>query len=199
MRRECEKLAHSLQKYAQMLQEKNNFMKIVHSSPTPWRSIAKKLPLELIEIGSRWQKYVHLYYKVNLHSYLPINPQKRYLLTKKVKQEGIEVPSVLLVYSTGNNCGNCYFMWPVPDSWLDQVLANSQGIIEDIKQSLPTHYTCAMHSEKLAILDLQSSLLSSGTSTKTSQVTLVAVKHLTRNKLMREWCKHLKWKIQTSH
>jgi len=74
-------------------------------------------------------------------------------------------------------------MWPVQDSCLDQALANSQGIIEDIKQSLPTHHTCAMHSEKL---HLQSSLLSSGTSTKTSQVTLVAVKHLTGNKLMRE-------------
>ena len=118
MRGECEKLAHSLQKYAQMLQEKNKFMKIMHSSPTPRRSIAKwldlfylkltkKLPLELIEISSRVAE-VGPYHKVDLHSYLPINPQKRYLLTKKVKEEGLEIPSVLLVYSTGNNCGNSY-------------------------------------------------------------------------------------------
>lgn len=84
-------MAHSLQKYAQMLQENNKFMKIVHSSPTPWRSIAKgldlfylkpakKLPPELIEISSRVAE-VGPYHKVNLHSYLPINPQKRYLLT----------------------------------------------------------------------------------------------------------------------
>ena len=51
------------------------------------------------------------------------------------------------MYSTGNNCGNSYFVWPVPDSCLDQVLANSQVIIEDIKQSLPTYHTRAMRSE----------------------------------------------------
>ena len=156
MRGECEKLAHSLQKYAQMLQEKNKFMN--HApSPTPWRSIAKgldlfylkptkKLPPELIEISSRVAE-VGPYHKVNLHSYLPINPQKRYVLTKKVKEEGLEVLSILLVYSTGNNCGNSYFMWPEPDSYLDQVLANSQVIIEDVKQSLPTYHTRTMGSE----------------------------------------------------
>ena len=64
MKAECENLAHSLQKYAQMLQEKKKSMKIVHSSPTPWRCItkgldlfyvkpAKKLSTDLIEINSR--------------------------------------------------------------------------------------------------------------------------------------------------
>ena len=80
MKGECEELAHSLQKYAQTLQEKNKSMKIVHSSPTPWRSIAKgldlfylkptkKLPPELIEISSRVAE-VGPYRKVDLHSYL---------------------------------------------------------------------------------------------------------------------------------
>ena len=157
MRGECEELAHSVQMYAQTLQEKNKAMKTVHSSPTPWRSIAKgldlfflkptrSLPPELIEISSRVAE-VGPYCKVDLHSYLPINPHKRYLLTKNVKEEGLEIPSVLLVYSTGNNCGNSYFVWHVPDSCLDQALANSQSIIEDIKKSLPTYHTRAMRSE----------------------------------------------------
>ena len=79
--------------------------------------------------------------------YLPICPQKRYLLIKKIKEEGLNVPSVLLAYSTGNNCGNSYFMWHVPDSCLDQALSNSQEVIEDIKKDLPTYHTCAMRSE----------------------------------------------------
>ena len=156
MRGECEELAHSVQMYAQTLQEKIKDMKTVHSSPTPWRSIAKgldlfflkptrSLPPELIEINSRVEE-VGPYCKVDLHSYLPINPHKRYLLTKNVKEEGLEIPSVLLVYSTGNNCGNSYFVWHVPYSCLDQALANSQSIIEDIKKVYPPtiHVPCAL-------------------------------------------------------
>ena len=69
-----------------MLQEKNKSMKIVHSSPTPWRCIAKgldlfyvkpakKLSTDLIEINSRVAE-VGPYCKVDLHVYLPICPQK---------------------------------------------------------------------------------------------------------------------------
>lgn len=49
MREECEELAHSLQKYAQLLQGKNKCMKMVHSSPVPWRSITKGLDVYYIK------------------------------------------------------------------------------------------------------------------------------------------------------
>ena len=66
MRGECEGLAHSLQKYALMLEEKNKFMKVVNSSPALWRSVTnrldlyyvkatKKLAPELVEIRSLLQ------------------------------------------------------------------------------------------------------------------------------------------------
>jgi hypothetical protein len=38
---ECEELAHSLQKYALMREEKNKCVKVEHSSPALWRSIKK--------------------------------------------------------------------------------------------------------------------------------------------------------------
>ena len=79
MKGECEELAIDVQK---LQEKKNKSMKIVHSSPIPWRSIAKgldllylkpteKLLLELIEISSRLAE-VGPYCKVDLHSYLPI-------------------------------------------------------------------------------------------------------------------------------
>ena len=157
MRGECEELAQSLLKYARSIQNKNKSMKLVHSSLTPWRSIGKGLDLfylqptkklspELKEISAKVAE-VGPYYKVDLQLYLPTNPQKRYLLTKKLKEEGIEVPSVLLVHSTGNNCGNSYFMWHVTDSCLSETLPKSQPVIEEIKASLPMYHTRAMRSE----------------------------------------------------
>ena len=157
MREECEVLAHSLQKYALMLQEKNKCMKEVHSSPIPWRSIAKGLDVyylkptkqpssELVEISNEVAR-VGPYCKVDLNLYLQSTPKKRYLITKKLKEEGLELPSVLCVYSTGNNCGNSHFIWHVPDSSLDQALGNSQAIVEDIKKNIPSYHTRAMRSE----------------------------------------------------
>ncbi len=210
MRGECEELAHSLQKYAQTLQEKNKTMKTVHSSSAPWRSIAKGLDLfylkptkslspELIEINSRVAE-VGPYCKVDLYSQLPINPQQRYNLAKKVKEEGLEIPSILLVYSSGNNCGNSYFVWHVPDSCLDQALANSQSIIEDIKKDLPTYHTRAMRSEFIQKFGRITSAVKPAvlrTSTKTSLVITVVVRLSSRNKLMKGSRKRSKWKIQT--
>ena len=46
-----------------------------------------------MKISSRRVGEIGLYMKVDLHSYLPINPQKQYLLTKKVKRDKrLEVP-----------------------------------------------------------------------------------------------------------
>lgn len=50
LRRQCEKLAHSMKKYANELQGKNKAMKLVHASPTPWRSIAKGLDLFYVKL-----------------------------------------------------------------------------------------------------------------------------------------------------
>lgn len=62
-------------------------------------------------------------------------------------KRGLDVPAALVIYSSGNNAGNSYFIWHVPDSSLDVALSNSQGVIEAIKQSLPVYHTRAMRSE----------------------------------------------------
>ena len=111
LREQCEKLAHSMKKYASELQGKNKAMKLVHASPTPWRSIAKGLDLfyirptasvspELAELSSKVIA-VGPYCSIDLHEYSPTDRQKRYLFIKKVK-DGLAVPMVLLAYSPGN-------------------------------------------------------------------------------------------------
>lgn len=95
-------------KYASELQGKNKAMKLVHASPTPWRSIAKGLVLfyikpttnispELAELSSKVIA-VDPYCSIDLHKYSPTDRQKSYLFIKKVK-EGLAVPMVLLAYS----------------------------------------------------------------------------------------------------
>jgi hypothetical protein len=156
MKESCDKMAHSLQKYANELRAKNKTMKIIHSSLTPWRCIQKGLdlfylkPINIVppELGEicACVKVAEPYSMIDLHSHLPVNPQKRYVFTNKLK-EGLDVPVALLVYSSGNNAGNSYFIWHVPDSSLEVALTNSQRVIEEIKQSLPVYHTRAMHSE----------------------------------------------------
>ena len=120
---------------------------------TPWRHIDKGLdwfylkPTSNIspELGGvrRILKDAQPYTMIDLHSCLPVNPRKHYLFTSKLK-EGLDA---LLIYSTGNNAENSYFLWHVPDSTLEVVLSRSQSVIEAIKQSIPVYHTRAMQSE----------------------------------------------------
>ena len=156
MKGNCDRMAHNLQRYADELRGKNKVMKLVHYSTVPWRSILKgldlfylkptmKLSLDLTEINSV-VKACDCYSIVDLLLYLPANSKRRYLLINKLK-EGLEVPVALLVYSSGNNAGNSYFVWRVPDSSLDEAFTNSMKVIEQVKQSLPVYHTRAMQSE----------------------------------------------------
>ena len=45
----------------------------------------------------------------------------------------IGIPTILLVYSPGNNNGNSHFIWYVPDH---EALKNSQTVIEEIKEKI---------------------------------------------------------------
>lgn len=55
--------------------------------------------------------------------------------------------AVLLVYSSGNNCGNYHFIWHVPDNSLDNALKNSHVVIKDIKTKLPVFHPRIMKRE----------------------------------------------------
>ena len=62
-------------------------------------------------------------------------------------KNGLEFPSVSLVYSPGNNIGNSYFIWKVQDTSVEEAFKNSQPLIEEVKKSLPVYHSRAMHSE----------------------------------------------------
>ena len=62
-------------------------------------------------------------------------------------KNGLEFPSVLLVYSPGNNVGNSYFIWKVQDTSVEEAFKNSQPLIEEVMKSLPVYHSRAMHSE----------------------------------------------------
>ena len=57
----------------------------------------------------------------------------KYFMVKKLKAV-LCISALLLIYSSGNNCGNSYFIWHVPDNCLDQAFKNSQKVIEEIKK-----------------------------------------------------------------
>ena len=156
MRRSCELLANTLHQYAHEIQDKNKMMKSVHSSISPWRSIENGIDVVYLKptgsVCSELQGIcnalieINPYSMVDLHDYLPSDNQKRYFMIKKLKA-GLSVSALLLIYSTGNNCGNSYFLWHVPDKCLDQAIKNSQVVIEGIKRQLPVYHTRAMIQE----------------------------------------------------
>ena len=156
MRQSCELLANTLHLYACEIQDKSKVMKTIHSSGTPWRSIDKSMDiLYLKPIGSVCTELQDIceqlskagpYSLIDLHSYLPSDNQKKYYMVKKLKA-GLSVSALLLIYSSGNNCGNAYFVWHVPDNCLDQALKNSQVVIEEIKKHIPVYHTRMMIQE----------------------------------------------------
>ena len=119
------------------------------------------------------------YCSVDLHVYSPTDRQKRYLFIKKVK-EGLAVPMLLLAYSPGNNVGNSYFAWHVPEDSLDAALTESPRACQSLMKSRSrypstTAMQCDQNSRKSLDVSLQqSSQLSFVTSIKTLLETVQA-------------------------
>ena len=156
MRQSCELLANTLHLYACEIQGKNKGMKTIHSSGAPWRSIENCMDIlylkpvvnvciELQNICEQLSK-AGPYFLIDLHSYLPSDSLKKYHMIKKLKT-GLSVSALLLIYSSGNNCGNMYFVWHVPDNCIDQALKISQMVIEEIKKQIPVYHTRTMVQE----------------------------------------------------
>ena len=153
MRQSCELLANTLHLYACEIQGKNKVMKTIHS---PWQSIDNCIDsLYLKPVGNVCIKLQNIceqlskagpYSLIDLHSYLPSDSLKKYHMIKKFKA-GLSVFALLFIYSSGNNCGNTYFVWLVPDNCIDQALKNSQMVIEEIKKQIPVYHTRTMAQE----------------------------------------------------
>ena len=79
--------------------------------------------------------------KWNIHSYTPDEPVKRFRYIESLKC-GLNVPCILLCYSPGSNIGNQYYLWKVNEG--DDILTNSQQVIDAIKTNLPVYHTRAM-------------------------------------------------------
>ena len=78
--------------------------------------------------------------KWNIYSfndYTPDEPVKRFRYIESLKC-GLNVPCILLCYSPGSNIGNQYYLWKVNEG--DDVLTNSEQVIEAIKMNLPVRY-----------------------------------------------------------
>ena len=55
---------------------------------------------------------------------------------------------VLYTYSSGNSCGNHYFIWTVPeDESQTNLLTQSQAVIRKVETTIPTYHTRAMRKQ----------------------------------------------------
>lgn len=64
------------------------------------------------------------------------------------KGECLQLKSVLYTYSTGNNLGNLYFLWRVPeDESESELLTRSQAMVRKVEATIPTYHTRAMRKQ----------------------------------------------------
>ena len=55
---------------------------------------------------------------------------------------------VLYTYSSGNSCGNLYFIWTVPeDEHESDLLTQSQAVVRKVGATIPTYHTRAMRKQ----------------------------------------------------
>lgn len=120
-------LLQSLAGYVQYLSAKNKVMKVHHKLLAPVRELSTNLHIPgstddyslldsvFSDIEKACQDVPH-YDSINLSSFLSSETLKRPKEIEKITQDGLCCgPSVLLSYCPGNNVGNMYFLWRVPE------------------------------------------------------------------------------------
>lgn len=83
---------------------------------------------------------------LELNEYAPSSSKKKYRFMKDIRL-GLQISTMLLTHSTGNNCGNSHFLWQVFDESLEEAICNSQGVIEEVKSKLPVFHSRQMKRE----------------------------------------------------
>ena len=64
------------------------------------------------------------------------------------KGECLQSRSVLYTHSTGNNLGNLYFMWGIPeDESESELLTKSQAVVRKVELTIPSYHTRAMRKQ----------------------------------------------------
>lgn len=64
------------------------------------------------------------------------------------KGECLQSKSVLYTHSMGNNFGNLYFLWRVPeDESESELLSRSQVVVRKVETTIPTYHTRAMRKQ----------------------------------------------------
>ena len=83
---------------------------------------------------------------VALQDFLPESSNwQRHNFIRKL-EEGLQVPCVLLTYSTGNNHGNYHFIWKVTGDE-GEIFERSQAVIDRVRAVIPKYHTRAMRKQ----------------------------------------------------
>ena len=128
-------------------------MTVLHSSPTPARTISSS---ETVRFLSKRQhvdgdlsnlrsavEQSEEFKPVVISEFCPTDQKKRYFFIQQL-QKGLssEVNAVLYQYSAGGNIGSYYFVWKVPDHCSPEELANkNMQVIRGIEKDIPTYQT----------------------------------------------------------
>ena len=70
----------------------------------------------------------------------------KYNLMKAMKSNGFPFPTALVTYAHGNNVGNLNFLWKIQGDE-ESAFSDSQRVVEQLKQHIPTYHTRAMRKE----------------------------------------------------
>ena len=157
LKQELLSLIQSLSGYIDYLAMKNKTMKLHHKSTTPVREIASNIHVKFLPMAVSNNAFEQIeqtlmnmdcYKYINLSSFLPNDPVRKFRALEDLVQHGLPFPCVILTYSSGNNIGNLHFLWKVP-SHVDPILSleASQNTIEEVKGLIPIYHTRAMRTE----------------------------------------------------
>ena len=147
------KLARSLAKCAEYLENNCESMKRNHFSLSPIQQISEHLSFSFLPCAASSTPCLsslesllqdkEAYEYIIVDELCPSEPSKKYEFIQKLKKNGLTMQTALLTYSHGNNIGNVHFLWKVTDS-SDQEFSRSQGTIEGAKDDIPVYHTRAM-------------------------------------------------------
>ena len=83
---------------------------------------------------------------LQVEQYCPTQSMLKYRLIKAKKSNGFPFPTALVTYTHGNYVGNLNFLWKIQGDH-ESAFSDSQRVVEQLKQYIPTYHTRAMRRE----------------------------------------------------
>ena len=120
------KLARSLAKYGEYLENNGESMKCIHFSFSPIRQISEHLSFSFLPCAASLTPCLsslesllqdkEAYEYTIADELFPSVPSKNYEFIQKLKKNGLMMTTALFAYSHGRNVRNIHFLWKVTDS-----------------------------------------------------------------------------------